>query len=133
MRIRGLVLIHPYFSGKEPVGMESRDPRVRERMESTWRFVCGWKKGLEDPLVDPLRGEGMKGLGCERVLVSVAERDFLRERGRAYYEGLKRSGWGGKVELVESEGEEHVFHLQNPTGEKALAEMERMISFLHQD
>lgn len=133
MRIKGMVLIHPYFRGKEPVGTESSDPSVREKMESTWTFVCGGKKGLEDPLVDPLTGQGMERLACDRVLVTVAERDFLRERGKAYYEGLKASAWAGEVELMESDGEDHVFHLRNPTGEKALKDMERMISFFNRN
>jgi acetyl esterase/lipase len=54
-------------------------------------------------------------LGCSKVLVAVAEKDLLRDRGLLYCEALKKCGWGGAVETMEAEGEGHVFHLFNPT------------------
>ncbi|KAK2996153.1 hypothetical protein RJ639_029540 [Escallonia herrerae] len=59
------------------------------------------------------------GLGCSRVLVSVAEKDLLRDRGRMYYEALGRSGWMGVAEIHETEGADHGFHLYNLDSEKA--------------
>ncbi|XP_008803544.2 LOW QUALITY PROTEIN: tuliposide A-converting enzyme 2, chloroplastic-like [Phoenix dactylifera] len=133
MRIKGLLLVHPFFWGSKPVGSESTDPEPRRRTEELWGFACPGTTGADDPWINPLAegGPGLEGLPCERVLVTVAEKDFIRERGRAYYEGLKGSGWGGEAELLESEGMGHVFHLLDPTSEKAVAKMERVVAFLN--
>jgi len=31
-----------------------------------------------------------------------------------YYEQVKKSGWPGRIELVEAKGERHVFHILTP-------------------
>jgi hypothetical protein len=51
-----------------------------------------------------------------RARVCVAE-DSLQDRGVWYYEStraLKASGYRGAVELLESEGQGHVFHYGDP-------------------
>ncbi|XP_008775309.1 probable carboxylesterase 12 [Phoenix dactylifera] len=132
IRIEGLILFHPYFWGKEPVESEPALPEFRSYQEAFWRLVCpGTAKGLDDPLINPLSegAPGLEGLAGERTLVCLAE-DELRWRGRAYYERLKGSGWRGEAELVESEGEYHVFHLMKPDCQQALLLMERVVEFL---
>ncbi|KAE9600047.1 putative carboxylesterase [Lupinus albus] len=50
----------------------------------------------DDPRVNPV-AEGapsLAWLGCRRVLVCVAEKDVLRDRGWLYYNALGRSGCG---------------------------------------
>ncbi|XP_008805889.1 tuliposide A-converting enzyme 2, chloroplastic-like [Phoenix dactylifera] len=131
VRIRGMVLIHPYFAGRDPFPSELADMGLKEKMDGLWVLACPGTVGMDDPLVNPLAeaAPSLKGLGCEKVLVCVAEKDVLRERGRAYYEGLKRSGWGGVVEWLESEGVGHAFHVQNDC-EQALELMERTVKFI---
>nr|CAD1826255.1 unnamed protein product [Ananas comosus var. bracteatus] len=103
--IKGLVLMNPYFWGKDPVGEETRDAEVRARMESTWGFVCGGRYGIEHPFVDPWGSpRAWRELASERVLVTVSEMDLFRERGKAYAEGLEKSGWRGEVRVYETEG-----------------------------
>nr|CAD1825125.1 unnamed protein product [Ananas comosus var. bracteatus] len=109
VRIEGLILAHPWFWGKEPIGEETRDPVRREWTERLWKTVCPGTEGIDDPRINPMaEGEaGLERLGklpCETVMVAVAEKDMLSERGRAYCEGLKKSGWGGRVELHDTEG-----------------------------
>ncbi|KAG7977773.1 hypothetical protein I3843_05G047600 [Carya illinoinensis] len=72
-------------------------------------------------------------LGCSRVLIFIAEKDETRDNGLFYYETLRMSGWGGVVEIVEADGEEHVFHLFRPNCEKALALLKKLASFIDQD
>nr|XP_010943009.2 2-hydroxyisoflavanone dehydratase [Elaeis guineensis] len=132
IRIEGLIFLHPYFWGKEPLVSEPPIPEFRRDQELLWRLVCpGTAKGLDDPLINPLAegAPGLEGLAGERALVCLAE-DELRERGRAYYERLKGSGWRGEVELFESEGEYHVFHLFKPDCHQALLLMQRVVEFL---
>ena len=87
---------------------------------------------MADECVNPM-ADGVAGVACERVLVCVAEMDVLRERGKAYCEGLTKSGWGGEVDLLESVGEEHVFYMFRPECKKALELMERLVAFFSRD
>lgn len=130
VQLEGVALVHPYFWGREPVGSEARDAPARAFAGALWRLVCPSSSDGDgdDPRINPV---GLEGLGCRRVLVSVAAEDTLRERGVDYYERLRRSGWGGAAELAETDGVGHVFHLQDPKCDKAAAEMDRMVAFLN--
>ncbi|XP_024035139.1 probable carboxylesterase 12 [Citrus clementina] len=132
----GIVLIHPYFLGREAVGNETADSKKRDWVARLWRLTCpSSTSGCDDPWINPaIAGSDLASLGCARMLVFVAENDFLRSRGWFYYDKLKESGWRGNVEIVGSKGEQHVFHLINPICENAVAMLERTASFLnHQE
>ncbi|XP_009401277.2 tuliposide A-converting enzyme 1, chloroplastic-like [Musa acuminata AAA Group] len=131
--IRGLLLVHPFFCGAEPLEPESRDPKAREWVERLWAFVRPGTTGLDDPWIDPLTegAPSLAALPCRRVLVTVAEKDMLRKKGREYQEALKRSGWEGEAELLETVGENHVFHLSDPKSDKALAKLQAVAAFLN--
>ncbi|KAF8406338.1 hypothetical protein HHK36_008425 [Tetracentron sinense] len=117
----GIALVHAYFVGKGgSVG-------------KFWYFLCPSTTGSDDPRVNPAVGPSLAGLGCTRVLVCVAEKDDMRERGWFYEETLRKSGWEGDVEVMETEGEGHVFHLFNPTCEKALELMKHLSRFINVD
>ncbi|XP_008805244.2 probable carboxylesterase 2 [Phoenix dactylifera] len=135
-KIEGLVLIHPHFWGSDRMGCEK--DRVdkpfleAEMLDRLWPFAWGSAVESDDPQINPM-AEGapsLAGLGCGRVLVVTAERDVLRDRGRAYCKALRGSGWRGVVELLETEAEDHVFHLLNPGCDKALEMMTRLAGFL---
>ncbi|KAL0356806.1 UNVERIFIED_CONTAM: putative carboxylesterase 12 [Sesamum calycinum] len=116
LQIVGLFLLHPFFGGKEE--------------DKLYKFLCPSSSSRDDdprlnPAVDP-RIERMVG----RVIFFVAEKDQLRERGTGYFEALKKSGWRGEAEIMETEGEGHCFYLFNPTCEKAVAIMDRLLAFL---
>ncbi|KAL6218788.1 hypothetical protein ACLB2K_011997 [Fragaria x ananassa] len=74
--------------------------------------------------------EDLRRLGCERVLVFVAEKDHLNGVGKNYVEELRKSGWEGSVEIVENEGEDHCFHLEDLKYEKAVDLIRRFASFI---
>ncbi|PON35403.1 Alpha/beta hydrolase fold [Trema orientale] len=117
-RIVGMALLHPYFGNDKP--------------DKLLEVIFPSYGGPNDPRVNPVYDPNLGRVGCDRVLVFVAEKDFLRDRGWSYCEALKKSGWSGVVEIVETEGEDHVFHLFNPDSEKAKALMKRTASFLNQ-
>ncbi|XP_010943013.1 probable carboxylesterase 12 [Elaeis guineensis] len=133
VRVRGLVLVHPYFLRREPYPSELVDKGLKEKIDGLWLLVCPGTVGMDDPLVNPLAeaAPSLKGLGCEKVLVCAAEKDGLKDSGRAYYEGVRRSGWGGELEWFESEGEGHAFHFMKMSCEKALELMERTVKFIN--
>ncbi|KAE8716326.1 26S proteasome non-ATPase regulatory subunit 14-like protein [Hibiscus syriacus] len=69
----------------------------------------------------------------KRVLVCVAEKDVLRDRGRLYYVALGRSGWMGVVKIMETEGEGHGFHLIDLESHKAKDLINRLAAFYNRD
>uniref|UniRef100_A0ACD5Y8T1 Uncharacterized protein n=1 Tax=Avena sativa TaxID=4498 RepID=A0ACD5Y8T1_AVESA len=138
-RIEGLVLLHPLFMGKAPVPSEGTDPAFPEIAQRNWRFVCAGKYGIDHPFINPLAmppGE-WAALGCRRALVTTAELDRARDRGRKYVEALWGSAWGGKeATLYETEGEDHLYYFQKRArsepvmAEKAANEMAAVASFI---
>ncbi|XP_020594578.1 probable carboxylesterase 2, partial [Phalaenopsis equestris] len=133
--IKGVALIHPYFWGSEPVGSESTDPGSRSRVEKMWQFVCRNSTGPDDPWINPMADDapGLASLGCQQLLLTVAERDALKHRGKVYYEKIKESGWGGEAELVETPDSDHVFHLFNPDTEKAKDMVQLLADFFNKE
>ncbi|KAJ3695872.1 hypothetical protein LUZ60_001249 [Juncus effusus] len=131
-KINGLILLNPYFWGKDPVGTEPNVRWIRDGFEKNWKFVCNGLMDIDHPAVNPLSSiEELKNLGCNRVFVTIAGRDFFRERGLAYVEGLKKSGWKGNVELYETLDEMHVYFIADPLGKKANKEMNAVIAFIN--
>ncbi|XP_031280119.1 probable carboxylesterase 7 [Pistacia vera] len=118
VKVVGVILIHPYFGGTED--------------DQMWLYMNPSNSGLQDPRMKP-SVEDLGKLGCERVLIFVAEKDLLNVVGKNYHEDLKKSGWGGRAELVENHGEEHVFHMRNPNCEKAVELTSKVVSFIKED
>ncbi|XP_010502378.1 PREDICTED: probable carboxylesterase 7 [Camelina sativa] len=109
--ISRMILIHPYFWGETPID------------EFEVRDVISWgsaspnsKDKVDDPLIDVVVSEDsdLSGLGCGKVLVMVAGDDLLVRQGLCYATKLKKSGWDGEVEVMETKDESHVFHLKDP-------------------
>ncbi|KAF7050962.1 hypothetical protein CFC21_059254 [Triticum aestivum] len=132
-RVRGIGLLHPYFLSAEKADGETEQSWLRGKLEELWPFACGGRTaGLDDPRVNPVAdgAPSLRRLGCDRVLVCVAE-DELRLRGKAYHDGLLGSGWAeGDVELLDSIGEDHQFFLREPPSATALVLMDRLAALL---
>ena len=129
-------MCHPWFGGTEPIGSESRDPVKKENTLKFWRFVYPETTGLDDPFMNPMAvKERMEGVyKCEKVLIAVAQKDGLRDRGKLYYdkllEAVSSGDWNGHVEFYETEEEDHVFYLQNSSCDKAVEMMQKVVSFI---
>ncbi|CAI0465233.1 unnamed protein product [Linum tenue] len=137
MRLLGVALVHPYFWGSTPIGSEPiyPQPDAKAVTERLWPFICPSSPDNDDPRVNPMTPDGpsLVGLGCKRVLVYVAEKDLLKDRGWLYYEAVGRSGWMGVVEIGETEGEGHGFHLYDLESEKAEALIKRLAAFFNRE
>ncbi|KAL9391571.1 hypothetical protein Peur_015491 [Populus x canadensis] len=118
VKVVGMIMVHPFFGGTED--------------DKMWLYMCPSNSGLDDPRLNP-GFEDLARLGCERVLIFVAEKDSLIAVGRNYYEKLKKSGWKGSVEIVENEDEDHCFYLLDLNSEKAVELLHKFVSFLKQD
>lgn len=117
VKVVGVVMVHPFFGGT-----------VDDEM---WLYMCPTNSGLDDPRMNP-SVEDLGKLGCDKMLIFVAEKDFLSVAGKNYYEKLKKSGWKGSVEIVENEGEDHCFHLYDLDAAKAVELRNKFVSFLKQ-
>ncbi|KAI4332271.1 hypothetical protein L6164_017194 [Bauhinia variegata] len=85
--IIGLITAHPFFGTAE--------------VDRLYKFICPTSSGRDDdPKLNPAVDLDLSKLGCEKVLVCVAEKDRLRERGVAYDETLRSGGWDGTVKLM---------------------------------
>ena len=90
MNVLGTILVHTCFGG---VGNEvNESEEARKRLAAFWHFVCPTPSGCDDPLRNPIFYPKMASQGG--TLVTVAEKDFLRDGGWLYYETLKESAGG---------------------------------------
>ncbi|KAG6605132.1 probable carboxylesterase 12 [Cucurbita moschata] len=131
VKIKGLQLIHPHFWGGKLIGEEKEwDPKSIYVVENLWYWVSKDIKDLDDPIVNPEHEPDLGRLAAEKVAIYVAEKDNLKERGRHYAECLRKSGWGGTVDVVETDGEGHVFHLFNPSCDSAADLVGQLAAFI---
>ncbi|OMP08692.1 Alpha/beta hydrolase-3 [Corchorus olitorius] len=135
VKITGAFITHPYFWGSEPVGSETKivDEREKLPMFTIWNLVYPEAPGgIDNPMVNPVvsGAPSLAGLGCPRLLITVAEKDMLRDRGILYYNSVKESGWKGELELIEVEEEDHAFHILVHESEKAKDHIKRLAAFL---
>ncbi|XAR72888.1 Carboxylesterase [Bertholletia excelsa] len=103
VKLVGVALIHPYFWAEEPIGFESEKPELKAIIGKIWRVAFPSSSGLDDPWINPMKDPSLSKLGCSRVLVCVAGKDDLRERGRIYCKELDPVEFRGEVELLEME------------------------------
>ncbi|XP_031260320.1 2-hydroxyisoflavanone dehydratase-like [Pistacia vera] len=118
VNVAGMVLVHPYFGGTDD--------------DQMWLYMCPSNGRLQDPRLKP-SAEDLARLGSKRVLIFVAEKDHLNVVGRNYYQELKESGWKGSAEILENEGEDHCFHMENLSNEKAVTLIQRFVSFMKEE
>nr|WRU92900.1 HID6 [Tabernaemontana elegans] len=133
VKIFGAFLSHPYFWGSK----YETNYRVQNNEDSLsyklWMFAFpSAAGGIDNPMINPLVDDGpsLSEMGCSRLFVSVAGKDRLRETGLLFVVAVRKSGWKGELDLVDTEGEDHVFHVLNPESEKAKNLIKRLASFI---
>ncbi|KAL3621167.1 hypothetical protein CASFOL_036079 [Castilleja foliolosa] len=130
--LNGMFLNCPFFWGESPIGNESKNPIKETWVESIWVHAYPNSTGFDDPLLNPGLDPNLSELGCKRVLVYVAEKDILRDRGWYYGHALNESTWHEGVKVVDMKGEDHVFNLVSPEKPDAKFMLEQLASFLNQ-
>ncbi|XWS39969.1 hypothetical protein CRYUN_Cryun18bG0100000 [Craigia yunnanensis] len=102
VKIVGMLLLNSFFMNNE--------------LDELIEFIFPSSDVVDDPRMKPASAiKELAGLACSRVLVCVSKKDFLRDRGLAYYEAIQKSGWDGVIDIFETPGEGHVFHLSSPS------------------
>ncbi|XP_059433662.1 probable carboxylesterase 5 [Corylus avellana] len=118
-KIVGLLIVHPFFGGKE--------------LDKIYSFMCPTSTGFSDPILYPKFDPNLSRMAGAKVLVCVAEKDWLKDRAVAYSEALGKSGWGGTLSFYETEGEDHGFFLLNPRSDKVGPLIKVMADFINHD
>ncbi|KAK4477050.1 hypothetical protein RD792_016252 [Penstemon davidsonii] len=132
IKLCGVVLNCPFFWGKDVIGNEAKHAVFsKSYLDKLWLYACPGAVGCDDPRINPGMDPDLSSIGCKRVLVYVAEKDVFRERGLYFEEALKKSGWGGEVEVVDVEGEDHIFSVFSPCGESGMAMLKKVADFLN--
>ncbi|KAF6145752.1 hypothetical protein GIB67_016201 [Kingdonia uniflora] len=119
-KVNMLGVVNMYFWGTKRIGSEdaaNHSPFNMSLMTNLWTTAYQTSKGIDGPRNNPFSQEtpSLSGLACEQVLISVAKKYVVKDRGLFYYETLEKSGWRCKFEIEETKEENHVFHLYNPT------------------
>ncbi|XP_057425062.1 probable carboxylesterase 1 [Lotus japonicus] len=135
LKIKGLMVIHPYFGSEERTEKEEAvaddDKECVAMNDMFWRlsipedsnrdyFGCNFEKHDVDASV------WSQFPGIE---VYVAGRDFLKERGVMYAEFLKKKGVK-EVKLVEAKEEPHIFHIFYPQSDATRLLQSQMSHFM---
>ncbi|XP_024959273.1 probable carboxylesterase 12 [Cynara cardunculus var. scolymus] len=129
--LQGIILLHPYFWGKDRVGSEPRQHPLMRVIRDLWLFAHPDTIGLDDPLINPALDPKVADLGCSRVLVCVGEKDILKDRGWYYKMILRKNGWRGDIEILEDKGEVHTFFLFKPCSQNACNLRNRIRTFIN--
>ncbi|KAJ1253958.1 hypothetical protein BS78_K149400 [Paspalum vaginatum] len=134
--IEGVIIVQPYFWGPERLPSEAAWDGASmlppDRVDRLWPFVTAGQASNDDARINPPDVE-IASLACRRVLVAVAEKDTLRNRGLRLFSRIRDSArTAGEVTLVESEGEDHGFHLYSPLRATSRKLMESMVNFVNQ-
>ncbi|MFS7998363.1 putative carboxylesterase [Helianthus anomalus] len=132
INLKGVLLLDPYFGGVVAIGSErEKGKEMKAFTDQFWNLANPSVTGLDDPLFNPEKDPRMSGVGCSRILLCVAELDSLRDRGLLYKEMMEKNGWPGKLEMLESKGEDHVFFLFDHTSENARILFDTICTFIN--
>ncbi|XP_022751801.1 probable carboxylesterase 17 [Durio zibethinus] len=133
VKIKGLLLIHPYFGSEERTDREGADSAAGyvAMNDMFWRLsIPDWSNrdyfGCNFEKQEVSEAEWRE---FPAVVVYVAGLDFLKERGTMYTKFLQRKEVK-KVKLVETERESHVFHVFYPKSEATRLLQRQMSEFM---
>ncbi|XP_057864835.2 probable carboxylesterase 17 [Cryptomeria japonica] len=112
--VKGLICIHPWFESEELTQFEKSAEGLKfvQLFDSLRSIALPVGSSKDHPFINPAVLPLQPGLKLPPVLVAVAGKDELYERGVMFYEYLKSCG--KEVELMEDEGGVHSFHVMLP-------------------
>ncbi|RDX93042.1 putative carboxylesterase 17, partial [Mucuna pruriens] len=117
LKVKGLMLIHPYFGSEKRTKKEMDDESVKDvaMNDMFWRLSIpqGLNRDYFGCNFEKLEVSTSVWSKFPAIEVYVAGKDFLKERGVMYVEFLKKKGVK-EVEIVEAKDEPHIFHIFDP-------------------
>lgn len=123
VRVRGYVLLAPFFGGTVRTRSEAEGPREAflnlELIDRFWRLSIPIGDTTDHPLVNPFgpNSPSLEFTNLDPILVVAGGNDLLKDRAQDYARKLKT--WGKKIEYVEFEGKQHGFFTIDPNSTAA--------------
>ncbi|WVZ61709.1 hypothetical protein U9M48_011539 [Paspalum notatum var. saurae] len=136
IHVEGVIIVQPYFWGPERLPSEAvwdgTTLLPATGVDRLWPFVTAGRAGNDDARINP-PDEEIASLASRRVLLAVAGKDTLRDRGLRLLARIRDCArtTGGEVTLVESEGEDHGFHLYSPLRATSRKLMDSIVNFIN--
>ncbi|KHN41247.1 Putative carboxylesterase 15 [Glycine soja] len=122
VRVRGYVLLAPFFGGTIRTKSEAEGPKDAflnlELIDRFWRLSIPIGETTDHPLVNPFGpySQSLEAINFDPILVVAGGSDLLKDRAEDYAKWLKE--WGNKdIDYVEFEGQQHGFFTIDPNSE----------------
>lgn len=118
LRVRGFVLMAPFFGGSARTKSEAEGPPEPllnlEILDRFWRLSLPVGETADHPFANPFgpRSPNLEPVKLDPILVIVGGSEVLKDRVEDYARRLKEMG--KKIEYVEFEGEHHGFFINEP-------------------
>ncbi|CAN8298437.1 unnamed protein product [Cochlearia groenlandica] len=130
VRIRGYVLLAPFFGGEERTDSEAGPCEALlslELLDKFWRLSLPKGATRDHPMANPFgpTSPSLELITIEPMLVVAGGSELLRDRAKEYAYKLKNVE-GNKVDYIEFENEEHGFYSHKPSS-NATDELLRII------
>ncbi|GAB2275500.1 hypothetical protein Dimus_010258 [Dionaea muscipula] len=132
VKIRGAFLAMPYFLSSRLLPLEPK-AFPNQSFYKVWKYVCSLcLEGVDHPYINPagIGAPSLSMISVEKIMVYVAEKDYLRQRGTLYGDLVVLSGWDGEIQVFEAPGEDHVFHVFRPNSTNTKILIGRLANFL---
>lgn len=123
VRVRGYVLLAPFFGGTVLSKSEAEGPKDAflnlELIDRFWRLSIPIGETTDHPLVNPFGpvSRSLEHVDFDPILVVVGGSDLLKDRADDYAKKLKN--WGKMIDYVEFEGMQHGFFTIDPNSQQA--------------
>lgn len=133
VRVRGYVLLAPFFGGIERTKSEAGPPESLlnlEILDKFWRLSMPVGETRDHPLANPF-GPASPDLGpvsLDPILVIVGECELLKDRAEDYAKRLKELG--KRIEYVEFKGKQHGFFTNDPYSESGSKVIDMIRKFM---
>lgn len=137
VRVRGYILMAPFFGGTERTNSEAEGPPEThlnlDILDRFWRLSLPDGGTADHPLANPFgpHSPSLKSVEFDPILVIVGGSEILRDRVDLYAKRLKELG--KKVQYLEYQGKQHGFFTNDPYSELANQVLHEMKSFLFQN
>ncbi|PON44932.1 Alpha/beta hydrolase fold [Parasponia andersonii] len=117
VRVRGYVLLAPFFGGVVRTRSEEGPPEDLlnlEMLDRFWRLSMPEGETRDHPLANPFgpNSPSLEKVALDPILVIVGGNELLRDRAEDYAMRLKEMG--KKVEYVDFDGQQHGFFTNDP-------------------
>ncbi|GER26917.1 alpha/beta-Hydrolases superfamily protein [Striga asiatica] len=137
VRVRGYVLMAPFFGGTERTKSEADGPPEKflnlDMLDRFWRLSLPIGSTADDPWANPFGplSPNLESTKLDPILVLVGGCEVMKDRIEDYYKRLK--AMGKDIEYVEYEGEEHGFFGNQPFSQVSTKVIQDIAHFMHRN